>query len=372
VFLFTVLALTQIGSATPPLSQPPQDDPKAITCWLTNGDRISGRFISERRTYVRIAHSSIGWLSIKRKDIATCEASDSTIQRRLADILTLPGSPSITTLDAAFDSAEVARAPEMQPVKMALVSGRPFPQEAFERPPVVVPLAAAVATSVPTVGWKRTLTMSYTVSSGNANTSDLGFVGGATRRAPRSQVAFQARRLLGKRNGESSSDFLAMNIRYDQALGSTSTTATTRPSFFAESIYERDPFAKLDRRVVANTGFSIPLVFETTNNLALEVGMGINHEKNATRNADTRVGGVLRLAARQTFGVAKSDQQISTFPDFSGQSMRYRINSDFNFVAPVSRMMSLRFGLTNRYNTRPQANVKRSDTTLLSGLGFEF
>ncbi len=88
--------------------------------------------------------------------------------------------------------------------------------------------------------------------------------------------------------------------------------------------------------------------------------------------AFTRVAGVLRLAARQLLGGAQADQAIAIFPDLTGSSGHYRLTADFNVAAPIARALALKLGIANRYDTQPQQNVRKSDTTIQSGLALEF
>jgi len=249
----------------------------------------------------------------------------------------------------------------------------PLPVEALNIEPVAVPLAArALPTYKPTVGWKRTMGFSFALARGNSNSSDLGFTGGIVRRTPRSQLSLTARRFHGQQNGQTSSDFFSSNLRDDHAIGKLDSTALKRPSYFAETTFERDALAKLDRRVLANTGLSIPLSGDPTNNVALEIGAGLTHEKYSTNVSRTRVGGVLRLAGSQKFGLANANQQLAAYPDLNDVAGRYRLNGDFNLGAPLSKRVALTVGWMNRYDTRPQFQVKKLDYTIQSGLSLEF
>jgi len=86
----------------------------------------------------------------------------------------------------------------------------------------------------------------------------------------------------------------------------------------------------------------------------------------------TRIGGLLRLAARQLFGGASADQQLAVFPDLSGPTGHYRVNGDINLIAPIAKAIALKLGISNRYDTRPQADVQKNDTTIQSGVAVEF
>lgn len=342
-----------------PVGAPAPSHP--ISCLLKNGDRLTGRLTATTRTYVRIVNPVLGRVSIYKPDIAVCESDDPYVQRRVAEFL-LPAPPTLRETPSIV----------LSPRPMRLVAARSFPSEALARKVVVVPLSQALPTSLATVGWKRKLNVSYALARGNANTADLGFVGGATRRAERSQVALTATRRFGKSEGDVASDFSQMTLRYDRALGYPDSAATSRPSYFSESTWERDPLSKLDRRVIENMGVSIPLATDPLNNMALEIGAGLTHEAFQDTTPRTRLGGLIRLAAKQKFGVASTDQQVSTYPDLAGPRVHYRFDTNLNLAAPLSRLVSLKFGFVNRYDTKPQAGVRKDDTVLQSGLGIEF
>lgn len=210
------------------------------------------------------------------------------------------------------------------------------------------------------------------LSRGNANVSSLGFTGAVARRADRSQISLQAKREFGSREGTATENYLSATLRYDLALGPNDSAASARPSFFSEVVYEHDPFAGIGRRAVENTGFSVPLSHTPHDNLALEIGTGVTNEQPTGSSSFTRIGGLLRLAARQLFGGAKADQAIAVFPDLTGPTGHYRITGDFNLAAPLAKAIALTIGIANRFDTQPQANVKKSDTTIQSGIGLEF
>jgi putative salt-induced outer membrane protein YdiY len=335
-----------------------------ITCLLANGDRISGNMVSVSRTSVRIAHKSLGMLVVRRRSIAVCESSDSTARRRLGDLALAPFE-TVTALTLAV-------IPE-RAVHPLVPEGREISLEKLQHPTHVMPLASrALPTYVSSVGWKRALGATYLLTRGNANVSSLGFTGSVARRADRSQVALNAKRELGTQEGSATENFLSATLRYDLALGPNDSAAAARPSFFTELVYERDPFAQIRRRAVENTGFSVPLSRNPRNNIALEVGTGVTNEAPTEGETYTRIGGLLRLAARQLLGGAKSDQQFAVFPDLTGPSRHYRINSDINLAAPISKALALKLGISNRYDTKPQLDVRKSDTTIQSGIGIEF
>ncbi|MEO7041381.1 MAG: DUF481 domain-containing protein [Gemmatimonadaceae bacterium] len=357
MFVSVLLVLTGLaGHVQQPVSP--------VTCTLSNGDRLSGELISISRTRLWLRHATLGRLTIKRRTVAVCETSDSTTRAKLGNLSLspLPENPR-TTLGVL---------PDVMPLPPGYVTP-PVSLEHLIHPPRPTPLASrALPTYVAHVGWKRAIGMNYMLTRGNANVSNLGFVGSVARRADRSQIALSAKREFGSKDGSATENYFSATLRYDLALGPNDSTAALRPSFFSEGVVEHDPFAQIGSRAVENTGVSVPLNRNKLNSMALEIGTGITHEAPTGVPSYTRFGGLLRLAARQIFGKAKSDQQLAIFPDLSGSHGHYRVNGDFNLSAPLVSGVALKLGVANRYDTRPQANVRKNDLTVQSGIGIEF
>jgi putative salt-induced outer membrane protein YdiY len=345
-----------------------------ITCRLANGDRLSGDMLSITRTQLRIQHDVLGELLLNRDAIAVCESKDSAAHRRLGALALAPlTGTSLTTVTVPSAASAVARLPDH--VTTGDVDAHVAASlERLIHPARVVPLAArALPTYVSHVGWKRLLGTTYMLSRGNANVSSLGFTGSIARRADRSQIALHAKREFGTQDGAATENYLSATLRYDLALGPDDSAAAARPSFFTEAVFEHDPFAKIGRRAVENSGLSVPLSRNPHSNLALEIGSGVTNEMPTGGGpGSTRFGGLLRLAARQLFGSASADQQIAIFPDLGGPHAHYRVNADINLVAPIAKAVALKIGFANRYDTRPQADVRKHDTTIQSGIAVEF
>ena len=335
-----------------------------VSCTLTNGDRVTGELVSASQSALALIHPSLGRLRIERRDVAVCDAQDSLSLAKL-------GGLALRPLDDR-PSATLADVPGV--MVMPVIAAAPAPPlERLANPANLVPLASrALPTYVSHVGWKRALGTTYMLTRGNANVSSMGFTGAVARRTDRSQISLRAKREFGSREGTSTENYLSTTLRYDVALGSNDADAKSRPSFFSEAVYEHDPFAKIGRRAVENTGVSMPLSRNPNENLALEIGTGVTSQEPTGGTSFTRIGGLLRLAGSQLFGGAHADQAVAIFPDLTGSAGHYRLTSDFNIAAPLARAIALKIGLANRYDTQPQENVRKSDTTIQSGLALEF
>lgn len=356
-----ILALAVARADT--LMLPPDTVAAIVHCRLDNHDRLSGALVTVTADCVELAHPVLGAIGVARTRITYCESTDSAARIALGGMVLPPFAPHI----AGRASVRLALG---GPAMLAPPPLVPLPPRRRLTP--AIPLAAALATSSTTLGWTRRVGASYAQSRGNANTSDLGFTGTATRRTARSQITLELRRRFGRSDGLPTADFFATSVRYDLAIGRTDSAAASRPSFFSETQYEHDLLARVARRTIVNTGLSIPITTDSTHTLAVEVGAGVTHERPSDAPPFTRGSAVLRVAARQHFAAARASQKISAFPDLTGPAGHYRVNSDLDIAAPLTHRVALTVGLTNRYDTHPQPNVRRADTTLQSGIGIEF
>ena len=362
MFVPTLIVVAAIAGHTP-APRP------TISCTLSNGDRITGGLLAVNTRQLRIEHDILGTIVLKRADLAVCESSDSaaTAQLGTLSLAPLPAMPDVPTLQVAAVPGWITP-PNIVPPRAVFVT-----LDRLIHPSRVIPLASrALPTYVSHVGWKRSLGSSYALSRGNTNVSNLGFTGSIARRADRSQIALHVKREFGSQEGKPTENYMSATLRYDLALGPNDSAAAARPSFFTEAVFEHDPFARIGRRAVENTGLSVPLSRDPHNNLALEIGSGVTNEMPTGEAGYTRIGGLLRLAARQLFGGASADQQLAIFPDLTGPSGHYRVNEDINVSAPISKAIALKLGIANRYDTKPQANVLKNDTTIQSGIALEF
>ena len=269
-----------------------QNHSRPISCILNNGDRLSGDVVSISSGMVRIGQPALGRVSLQRRQIAVCESPDSLIRKRLGSLA--PGE--LASVPAATTIMTVEERERHAPVLVL----RPVPLERLMHPVRSAALAArALPTNASHVGWKRAVGATYMLTRGNANVSSLGFTGSIARREDRSQIALSAKRELDSQDSSPTENYLSSTLRYDLALGPNDSAAASRPSFFSEIVYEHDPFAQIARRAVENTGVSVPLSHNPHDNLALEIGGGVTNEAPTGGAAFTRIGGLLRLAARR-------------------------------------------------------------------------
>ena len=148
--------------------------------------------------------------------------------------------------------------------------------------------------------------------------------------------------------------------------------AKTITAVFNELGYERNKMRKLDSRVAYNTGMSVPLSTRPVSSVVVDFGVGLNIEDYSTPEHTVRWGGLVRLStSHRIFERVRGATHIAVLPDIRTVG-RYRVNSDAQVAAPITRAVSLRLSIIDRFDTRPAPSVRRNDFSAQSGLGVEF
>ncbi|MER3427421.1 MAG: hypothetical protein C4334_04850 [Pyrinomonas sp.] len=314
----------------------------AISCLLTNGDRITGQTLSVSSDVIAISTAYAGTVTIRTTMISRCETEDEAVRAQL--------TAAKVALLARSETTD--KTPSPQPSPQSTPSPISKDRQRF--------------------GWKRTLAFNYTLSRGNADISDLNVSGNFVRTYEDGRFIIGGLLRRGIKNGKDFAGLFTSNVRYERRLDMSS-MPQRHLSFFAEAGYERDEMRRLDNRFVWNGGLLIPLLKSEAQEVAIDLGGGVTHEEYETGLRRTLGEGVLRFTSEQkVLGSARFRQQISAFPDFAEMG-RYRFHVDLSLRAPLTKALSLRIGALNRFDNRPQEqNVKRNDFSLMSGLAVEF
>jgi len=345
IHLLAAVSIQEAASnrvATPRFNEARTDTvAQTVTCTLTQGDRLSGSSITLRSDTLVLSHSQLGEVPLPLGFVKSCSATDS-----LSRALLLPTG------------------------KLAPLPKPPAPRKI----------------------WRESATFSYSLAKGNANLSDFGLSVGMSRSGRRSRWSTGWRTRQAKRNGTTSVHQSSVSMRLNQALGegtiadgqiaadgpvvpysaTSSGTAGTKATLFQELGYEHDGLKELDRRMIWNLGVSLGLLKGPRLRAALDLGAGVIDERFQQLSERVLGGGVIRFSGAQQLPLGASvDERVAMLPDIA-QSWRYRMNSDVGIRAPITKAVSLRIGLSDRYDTRPRPTVKRNDLSLQSGIGFEF
>jgi putative salt-induced outer membrane protein len=234
---------------------------------------------------------------------------------------------------------------------------------------VALPALPAQAASS---GWTGSLGLSFTNTTGNTSTSNLG-ADLKLKLEPKPwgmEAAFSWVR--AELNGKTSADQLAGTVRatreIDEAL-----------SVFAGIAGERNTFAGLDQRLGVQAGAAYKLLLGPRYELAVDGGVTRTREKRTDGTSTNDWGGLVGASFALHFSATGVlTERLVFYPNFS-DSANWRATSDLAVQAKLSEMLSLRMGYQVKYSNDPPANPSRpghdfgkTDTSTLASVVVSF
>jgi putative salt-induced outer membrane protein YdiY len=305
-----------------------QADPVAILMLtLANGDHVSGRFVAATADRLEIETTYAGRISVRVSEIKSWQTSDEKLRKQVSTSLA------------------------------SKVGNRPNPVEAKK-------VTASPSRSAKTDSWQRSVNLAYTLARGNVNSSDLNLAFGLSRKRSASRVAFNSLGRYGVRNGAQIAHLFTTLLRYER-------TANKVPTF-VETVFEVDRIKKLDYRFSESIGLSYPAMKKETQTLNFDFGTGVTREVFSTGIERTTATSLLRAAATQKINKkAQLSQQLTFSSDLLNPS-EYRMQTDVSLTMPITKFVALKLSGFNRFDNRPQTNVKQNDFSLLTGFSFNF
>lgn len=304
--------------------------PVVVNVTLANGDHVSGRFVAASAERLEIETTYAGRLSLRTAEIKSWQAGDETQRQVIASALTVRTKPA---------GAEVKK----------------------------VEVKKAVATTgrvTKTDPWQRSVNLAYTLTRGNVNASDLNAAFGITRKRASSRTVYSALGRYGVRNGTQVAHLLTTLLRYERTLD--------KVPAFTETAFEIDRIKKLDYRFSESVGLSYPLLKRDAQTLSFDFGTGVTREVFSTGVERTTASSLLRAAATQKLNNKAQLSQQLTFSSDLFKPAEYRMQTDVSLTMPITKFVALKLTGFNRYDNRPQRNVKQNDFSLLTGFSFNF
>ena len=302
-----------------------------VTLTLANGDQVSGRFVAVNSDRVEIETTYAGRISVATAEIKNWQTPDEKLRKQIASSL-------------------VAKA------GVATANNKPVPTIVKKTiAPVRTPKAEA---------WQRSINLAYTLARGNVNANDLNLALGVSRKRGSSRVAINSLGRYGVRNGTQVAHLFTTLLRYERAVNKVPT--------FAESVVEVDRIKKLDYRFSESVGLTYPVVKRDTQTLSFDFGTGVTREVFSTGIERTTASSLLRASATQKISnKAQLSQQLTFSSDLMNPN-EYRMQTDVSLTMPITKFVALKLSGFNRFDNRPQQNVKQNDFSLLTGFSFNF
>jgi putative salt-induced outer membrane protein YdiY len=309
-------------------------DPVAVvTLMLVNGDQVSGRFVSATGDHLEIETTYAGRISIRISEVKSWQTGDDKLRKQLTTSLA----------SKATNKSRTQNPPNLVDAKKVTASS----------------VRAAKADS-----WQRAVNLAYTLARGNVNSSDLNLAFGLSRKRSASRVAFNSLGRYGVRNGAQIAHLFTTLLRYERTMNKIPT--------FAETVFEIDRIKKLDYRFSESAGLSYPALKKETQTINFDFGTGVTREVFSTGIERTTASSLLRASATQKINnKAQLSQQLTFSSDLLNPS-EYRMQTDVSLTMPITKFVALKVSGFNRFDNRPQTNVKQNDFSLLTGFSFNF
>lgn len=280
---------------------------------LKNGDKITGKIISQLDDMIIIDTEAMGSIDIKREFIAKI-LTDEDIK-----------------IAKAKEAKTKAREEEAKP-------------------------------------WQGEVSAGYNVTSGNTKDKQLSgkfYVNKKTK--------YYEFRLKG--DGYYSSTNRKMNAQKYYGMGRFA--FSFGPSLKWYNFYrieaDHDRFADIDYRLVPCGGIGYWFSDHPDFKAMVEVGAGLEYTNfRTTTKSRTEMVSVPRgYLEKRLWGESRISEDLKVYPTLT-DSGEYRIYSETAFTNPLTDVLKLRISLINEYNSNPPKDTKKNDMRLISSLVYSF
>ena len=135
---------------------------------------------------------------------------------------------------------------------------------------------------------------------------------------------------------------------------------------------ERDQFAGIDFRNIADVGLSWTLAHRTDWTLDGVTGIAWNHESRTVGDGIDDPVGVFQLLSRIPFGGSgDTTQRITLYPDFRNSSA-YRTEVELAAQATMTGHLALKIAYLLRYSNAPVEGFEKTDNTTTASVVFRW
>lgn len=226
-------------------------------------------------------------------------------------------------------------------------------------------LADDAAESAPPPTWSGSAGLSYLATTGNSDTSTLGFDFDLKRVPQPWGLEFTASYLKSSDSGDTTAERYGAVLRGDRKL-------SERWSVFLSGGAGKDRFAGFDFRGVLSAGANYKMLLGPKFLLDFDMGLTWTSEQRIAAEDLDYLGGVgaLNFAWIPREGTTLS-QKIKYFPNFDDAS-NWRLFSETAFQSAVAGPISIKLSYEVRYQNKPVPGFKETDTTAKAALVVSF
>jgi putative salt-induced outer membrane protein len=232
---------------------------------------------------------------------------------------------------------------------------------------IAIALVVAVVASAeePTGPWSGSAGLSYIATSGNSDTSSLGIEATVKRKLDPWGLEINALVFRAEKDGSKTAERAFARARGQRALSGSW-------DVFAGASVERDRFAGIDLRAVAEAGATYKALTGPEHELAFDAGVTFTKEERLNAKDRTFPGGLLGASYAYVLGEgAKLTERLMFYPNFD-ETDDWRLTSETAAQAALSRRFALKLAYLLRYDRVPPPGFSRTDTTTTASVVYSF
>ncbi|GAA0555306.1 MAG: hypothetical protein CL577_00630 [Alteromonadaceae bacterium] len=186
---------------------------------------------------------------------------------------------------------------------------------------------------------------------------------------------YQLQSLLQKNNVTDSDtgekDQVTTASRYSFTGQSNYKLVKGRESIFGRATYAHDKFGAFREQAALAVGYGNRLYEKLTSYLDLETGPGFSHQQSASGNNNS--GPIWFVAANldyALFDTTSFRQTLESSTSLGGENSTLLSRS--SITAKIVDKLSMRFNFVVRYNSRPEGDLRKTDTETSASLVYTF
>ena len=326
-----------------------------VVLHLKNGDRLSGRLVSENTNAITLTNVFLGTLRVPLNEI----------NRR--EVLPAPASPppstNVTMTVPAGTNAPAAAAPAGTNV----VKAAPPPEIKKKEPKPPLSPANPEATPIASTpsAWKHDIRFGLNMRYADKDSQEFLTIAKSTYGKQPFRHIFDVNFKYGQVEGVLSANSLT---------GSEKTEYQLSPKAYVFGLVGGgyDKIRRIDGQFELGPGMGMELLKKT--NFVWKSELGLNYQRQY-RDDDTRLDAfsarIAEIFAWRVWQNLTADLKLEFYPNFlEFGEYRFRLESTLRY--PVSKRLSLNLDIIDIYDSQPAQNVKPNDLQIRSTIGVTF
>jgi putative salt-induced outer membrane protein YdiY len=314
---------------------------QGVILHLKNGDRISGRIVSESTNSVRLTNNFLGSFEVPLGEISKREVVPAPAPATNAPVV------ATTSTNVVAPSTNVAVAPK--PAKPPMSPANP------EATPIA---------STPS-NWKHDLRFGLNLRYATTDSHEFLSILKSTYGKQPFRHIFDVNFKYGRVEGALSANSLAASEKTEYQI-------TPKSYVFNLIGGGYDEIRKIDYQFEVGPGFGIELLKRT--NFVWKSEVGFNYQQQ-NRADDTRQNTysvrIAEIFAWRVWDKLTADFKVEFFPNLD-EFGEYRLRIESTLRYPVSNRLSLNLDVIDLYDTRPPQDVSQNDLQIRSTIGVTF